>query len=189
MGDCMGNIFRENAAKVGQLIAEEVSASSFPLTSGQVWDVVARYHVQVRIVPAGDQYANPKVRAIYDRCQKLILVEENSLLSLKLLCEARGLGPLNRSDILAMHIAHELFHHLEEIGQVPLTMYYGENAGVRKRRFTFLTEQPIFHFCTGPPLAILREIAAHSFVKTLLGLAFSPEKLENETLQEEMVGT
>lgn len=170
----MRPVFRENAARLGQLIAQKVGSGNLPVTSEQVWDIVEKYQVRVDIVPAGDRNANPKVRAIYDCRRKLIVIEEASLASLKLACEADGYSPVSRADVLAMHIAHELYHHLEESGHVPLSEYYrcgGQSA--ENKVFPLFTWQ----FVSKPPLAVLREIAAHAFVITLLGLAISPELL------------
>lgn len=180
MRDFMKNYFIENAKRIGESTAKLVASNNLPITSEEVQRLAKRYQAKVVIVPLGDKASNPKVRAIYDRNMKLIAVEEASLIELKLSCELSGLGPVSRSDILAIHIAHELFHHLEETGKVPLSMYYNfKNQYSSKKLFNVASVKSIVsRFYKTPSLVLLREVAAHSFVKTLLGLSISPECIE-----------
>jgi hypothetical protein len=171
-GDALDHRYYDNAERIGQSAAEWISSGNLPVASEQVLEYVEQFQVNVIIVPVFSKLRNPKVRAIYDHHRRLIAVQEDSLLFLKETCEAAGLGPVGRVDMLAIHVAHELFHHLEETGKVAMSAYYQlKDLSVWRRM--------IARLYNGPSLLILREIAAHSFVTRLLGLSVSPAWLEH----------
>jgi hypothetical protein len=179
-GEFVGNVYYDNAERLGQSAAEWMSSGKLPFTPEQVLERVGQFRVKVTIVPLFSKLANSKVRAIYDHSQRLIVVQEASLLSLQEACETAGLGPVGRTDVLAMHIAHELFHHLEETGEVSMSAYYqfSKEHGQSKFMDVFSLHRVISRFFKSPSLIILREVAAHSFVTRLLGLSVSPMWLE-----------
>jgi hypothetical protein len=170
----MKNRFYQQAERIGQLAAEQLGSSRLPLTPDEVIECAQQFQLKITIISMWSKEADSCNRAIYDHLQRSIIIQEASLHSLQVKCEKAGFGPVGQKDILAMHIAHELFHHLEEIGLVLMSSYFQYNS----QRSKFYTSFERFFKC--PSLGSLREVAAHSFVTTLLGLSVSPSWLEKD---------
>jgi hypothetical protein len=104
----------------------------------------------------------PAIRAQYLRKKQTIIVYKNSLHEIK-----QWVHHATELDLLALHTYHEWFHHLESttLGhtdrQLPAVIMKRNGPFVRKGR-----------------LAHLREIAAHAFTETALGLHWSPMLLD-----------
>jgi hypothetical protein len=106
------------------------------------------------------------IRAQYNKKKHTIFIYKNSI------NEVRKFLSFNNKmvkdiDVIALHAYHEWFHHLEEtsIGRTDLQL----PAVIVKQRGPFLVKRPLIR---------LREIAAHAFTQTALGLNWSPLLLD-----------
>jgi hypothetical protein len=106
------------------------------------------------------------IRAQYNRKKQTIIVYKNSIKEIQRFL-SKEIGAIAHIDLIALHAYHEWFHHLEEtsIGRTDLKF----RSVVIKKRGPFLVKRP---------LSRLREIAAHSFTQTALGLRWSPLLLD-----------
>ena len=75
---------------------------------------------------------------------------------------------MRREDLIALHLIHEWFHHLEvsRIGRTDL-------------RLPQVVTTRLGPFPVRRPLKKTREIAAHAFVQEMMGLSFYPLLLDH----------
>jgi hypothetical protein len=108
----------------------------------------------------------PDIRAQYAKKKQTIIIYKNSIDEIQHFFQQEGyeISPLA---IMAMHVYHEWFHHLEHtsIGRTDLKF----PSVVMKQRGPFLVKRR---------LSQLREIAAHSFTQAAMGLDWSPLLLD-----------
>jgi hypothetical protein len=112
-------------------------------------DLAAQMKVEVvlRETPPPAQSASGGLRSEYTSTPPRITIYTDPITSLAAAIHANQRFDMMRCDLVELHIAHELFHHLES-GQ----------------RFGPLTRDEV-------------EAAAHAFAKELLGADFEPEEL------------
>jgi hypothetical protein len=110
-------------------------------------DLAAQMQVEILHVEAPPP-AQPGLRSEYGATPPRIVVYTDPLSTLGVAIHANQRFDMMRCDLAELHIAHELFHHIES-GQ----------------RFGPLTREEV-------------EAAAHSFAKELLGVDFEPEELD-----------
>jgi hypothetical protein len=112
-------------------------------------DLAAQMKVEVLLLeaPPPAQSASGGLRSEYTSTPPRITIYAGPINSLAVAIHANQRFDMMRCDLAELHIAHELFHHLES-GQ----------------RFGPLTREEV-------------EAAAHSFAKELLGADFEPEEL------------
>ena len=107
------------------------------------------------------------LRSTYQDSPPTIIIYERALQQLENLLDKENFPSLaSLPDLLSLHIAHEVFHHLEKT-----------EIGIVARRLEVNT------FSLGPikfssPVSSLSEIAAHTFTQHLLNLSFSPRLLD-----------
>ena len=142
------------AAKLGETCARTLAPHWCPLEAAQVIGWAAAAGVTVSLIPSQGDKADPRVRATYTTRPAQIDVQEWSVYQLM-----DEIGDKQPDLAMAMHIAHELYHHLEATGRVSPASY------LRPQRWLPLS------------LAVLREIAAHEFVQYLLGRGLPSEWL------------
>jgi len=109
-------------------------------------DLAAQMKVEVVLLEA-PPLAQPLLRSEYTSTPPRITIYTDPINTLAVAIHANQRFDMMRCDLAELHIAHELFHHLES-GQ----------------RFGPLTREEL-------------EAAAHSFAKELLGADFEPEEL------------
>jgi len=109
-------------------------------------DLAAQMKVEV-VLRETPPPAQPLLRSEYTSTPPRITIYTGPINSLAVAIHANQRFDMMRCDLAELHIAHELFHHLES-GQ----------------RFGPLTREEV-------------EAAAHSFAKELLGADFEPEEL------------
>jgi hypothetical protein len=109
-------------------------------------DLAAQMKVEVVLLEA-PPLAQPLLRSEYTSTPPRITIYTDPINTLAVAIHANQRFDMMRCDLAELHIAHELFHHLES-GQ----------------RFGPLTREEV-------------EAAAHSFAKELLGADFEPEEL------------
>ncbi len=104
--------------------------------------------MNVEITPAGSPPpAQPGLRSEYTCDSPRITLYREPISALRLAIQANQRSDMMECDLTELHIAHELFHHLES-----------------GRRFGPLTRKEV-------------EAAAHAFAKELMGLDFEPGEL------------
>ena len=110
-------------------------------------DLAAQMQIEVVHVEAPPP-AQPLLRSEYTSTPPRITIYTDPLSTLAVAIHADQRFDMMRCDLAELHIAHELFHHIES-GQ----------------RFGPLTSEEV-------------EAAAHAFAKELLGVDFEPEELD-----------
>jgi hypothetical protein len=109
-------------------------------------DLAAQMKVELVLLEAPPP-AQPRLRSEYTSTPPRITIYTDPINSLAVAIHANQRFDMMRCDLVELHIAHELFHHLAS-GQ----------------RFGPLTRDEV-------------EAAAHAFAKELLGADFDPEEL------------
>ncbi|SFF88345.1 hypothetical protein SAMN04488025_107105 [Planifilum fulgidum] len=106
------------------------------------------------------------VRAQYRIRPPTITVFRSSVEQLNRFFRMTG-NPVRREDLIALHLIHEWFHHLEvsHIGRTDL-------------RLPQVVTTRLGPFPVRRPLKKTREIAAHAFVQEMMGLSFYPLLLD-----------
>ncbi len=120
--------------------------------------------IRIQFIPQHPTHSS--IRAQYDRKRKKITIYRSSITQIQQFLSST-FGEINELEIIQLHLFHEWFHHLEEtkLGRTDLQF----PSVIIKKRGPFLVKRP---------LARLREIAAHSFTQTALGLTWSPLLLD-----------
>jgi hypothetical protein len=109
-------------------------------------ELAAQMNVAVVLVESPPP-AQPRLRSEYRADPPRIVLYADPISALGAAIHANQRFDMMRCDLAELHIAHELFHHLEQGG-----------------RFGPLTREEV-------------EAAAHAFAKELMGLDFEPEEL------------
>ncbi|MCH5584569.1 hypothetical protein MK805_06245 [Shimazuella sp. AN120528] len=125
---------------------------------------VLKEDIRIRLL---DQHPEQStIRAQYHKKKQTIFIYKNSMREIGQFI-SKEIGDIPQIDIIALHAYHEWFHHLEEttIGRTDLKF----RPVVIKQRGPFLVKRSLLR---------LREIAAHSFTQTALGLSWSPLLLD-----------
>lgn len=131
---------------------------------------------KIKIQFLSEPIQNRWIRAQYIRKTKTIEVYRSSIEQLRSFFLTMDF-PIYEEDLILLHLAHEFYHHLEEQHrkrtdlQVPKVIV--------KRVGPFIWKQTIQR---------TREIAAHTFTQTILGIPWSPYHLDI-FLQELQKGT
>jgi hypothetical protein len=121
-----------------------------------------------------DQHpTNLFIRAQYYNKKQTITIYKNSIAQLNKFFTPT-VGKINTIDLIQLHLYHEWFHHLEEttLGRTELQL----PKVIIKKRGPFLVKRSLYR---------LREIAAHSFTQTAMGLTWSPLLLDQYRLHLE----
>ena len=131
--------------------------------------IAASEQVTVRVVHGDNHVAGVPTRSEYDAESRAITLYQASLGEvLGLLNYASGL-PWTGERVAALHVAHELFHHLEATRFPPLDAQLPPVV-VKVRLGVLWVARRRARRC--------REVGAHAFAKTLLGLPFFPSVLD-----------
>jgi hypothetical protein len=106
------------------------------------------------------------IRAQYHKNKQTIFIYKHSMKEIQQFM-AKEIGSVSPIDMMALHAYHEWFHHLEEtsIGRTDQKF----RPVIIKKRGPFLVKRT---------LSRLREVAAHAFTQTALGLNWSPLLLD-----------
>ncbi|WP_051272257.1 hypothetical protein [Shimazuella kribbensis] len=109
---------------------------------------------------------HPHIRAQYNKKKQTIFIYKNSIQEVQTFLSTKK-TIVKDIDVIALHAYHEWFHHLEEtsIGRTDLHF----PTVIIKQRGPFLVKRSLNR---------LREIAAHAFTQTALGLDWSPLLLD-----------
>ena len=122
---------------------------------------------KVEISDSPNFCAGIAMRSEYDAATRTITVYEPSIVEFGAALDALKCVPWPRERIVAVHIAHELFHHLEATRIVPVHLQLP--AVVTGRIGPFPREMRARR---------CREIAAHAFARELLHLPFAPNAVD-----------
>jgi len=133
----------ESAAEVGRRAAERLKASG---VRTDVRQLAERMGIEV-VVQAAPPPAQPGLRSEYQPSPPRIIVYRQAIAALSAKRRAGGHGESLTCDLEEVHLAHEIFHHLEA----------EEGLCLRDRGEA--------------------EEAAHAFAQELLGLPFDPSEL------------
>jgi len=128
-----------------------------------VISIAKKLGVEVVYSPNENVIGGIKKRADYLMKPPTIIVYKESISEILHLTKHQPFRTLKKEEIVAAHIAHELFHHIERtrIGQV-------------SQRFKVdIVKLGPFRIRSG--IRSLSEIAAHSFAKAMLNLPYSPK--------------
>lgn len=115
-----------------------------------------------------NRIAGLTIRAEYDTETRTITLYEPSMLEVQAALAHTLPEPWSPAVVADMHIAHELFHHLESVRIRPVHEQLPPVVTFRLGRF--LTTRTRARRC--------REIAAHAFARELLGLPFLPNAVD-----------
>lgn len=121
-------------------------------------------NIRIRLLERHPEQSS--IRAQYHKKKQTIFIYKNSMKEIRQFI-AKGIGNVSSIDLIALHAYHEWFHHLEEtsIGRTDQKF----QPVVIKKRGPFLVKKTLLR---------LREIAAHAFTQTALGLNWSPLLLD-----------
>ncbi|MBA4543704.1 MULTISPECIES: hypothetical protein [Thermoactinomyces] len=122
---------------------------------------------KVRIKFLEKHSADPSIRAQYIKKPPTIAIYRHSLKQIRQFFQRNG-EEVPEEEIWLLHLYHEWFHHLEETK-------YGRTDKVLPK----VTVKQKGPFAIKKPLQCLREIAAHTFTQTVLGLLWSPLLLDH----------
>jgi hypothetical protein len=121
---------------------------------------VIKNDIRIRLVDRHPEQST--IRAQYHKKKQTIFIYKDSMKEINQFI-AKKIGTISWNELIALHAYHEWFHHLEEtsIGRTDQKF----RPVVIKKRGPFLVKRSLLR---------LREIAAHSFTQTALGLNWSP---------------
>lgn len=125
-----------------------------------------RSGIRIRFQEGSDPRGSGWVRAHYRARPPTITVYRSSLEQLSRFFDTTG-RPVRKEDLIALHLVHEWFHHLEvrRIGRTDL-------------RLPRVPTTRIGPVSLKQPLKKTREIAAHAFTQEVMGLSFYPLLLD-----------
>ena len=144
-------------------------AAAYALRGQDPSAIAAAEQVAIRVVHGDNRVAGVPTRSEYDAESRAITLYQTSLDEVLGLLERAPGAPWAGEHVAALHIAHELFHHLEATRFPPLDEQLPAVA-VRVRLGGIWGSRRRSPRC--------REVGAHAFAKTLLGLPFFPSVLD-----------
>lgn len=162
--------YTDHAKRIGVRTAETVNRTSLPWASRHLLQSLDGFGVCLWIYEFDFGDESRRVRSTYDPQKRRIVVRKSSVVGMWNACVINGLGPIGYDDVLAIHVAHEIYHHLEYVRPIRTLSYYS------LPEFS-LIQRYVGWIRGGPPSLELREIAAHAFVMSLLGLSVSPDRI------------
>jgi hypothetical protein len=152
----------EQAIKTGKRIAHQHNEKR-PL--GDFINHLLKQGVRIKFLEKHP--VDPAIRAQYIKKPPTIAIYRHSLRQIDQFFQKIG-EEIREEEIWLLHLYHEWFHHLEETK-------YGRTDTVLPK----VTVKQKGLFTIKKPLQCLREIAAHTFTQTVLGLTWSPLLLDH----------
>lgn len=139
-----------------------------PLSHDGLCALAGRLEARVLLVEKPNVLAGVVTRAEYCSGQRTITIYRKSIAQVKA-CLDRAWPELGWTEegIAAIHLAHELFHHLEATW-----------IGLTNEKFPKVLTFQLGPWKTLTSVRRLREIAAHKFTKELLKLPFLPNLID-----------
>ncbi len=134
----------------------------------EVEALAGKWGARVVMADGGSFFGAIQLRAQHDQQTGVITLYRRSLDQVESLLASVLPEPWSRERVVATHLAHELFHHLEHTRLGPVD---GQLPPVTTFRLGRLWE-------TRCRARRCREIAAHAFARTLLGLPFLPNAID-----------
>jgi len=139
-----------------------------PYIGEDVMALAPRLGATVAVIETDNRVAGVTLRAEHDARTHLITVYRKSIAEVHRLLEQVQPGLWDEQQTLALHVSHELFHHLEATRITPVHEQLPSVVTFRVGRFAV----------TRARARRCREIAAHAFAKELLGLPFLPNAVD-----------
>lgn len=151
----------EYSLRVGREQAAEYQGMS-------VTDLARQVGATVTVVDTENRFGGVTIRAEHDAGTGAIKLYEPSIVQVMELLNRALPEPWTRQQVMDLHAAHELFHHLEATAIQPVHEQLPAVVTFRLGRL----------WQTRSRARRCREIAAHAFAKELLGLPFLPNAVD-----------
>lgn len=147
---------------------KETGAAPGSLSYDDLYALAGRLEARVLLVEKPNVLAGVVTRAEYYSGQRTITIYRKSIAQVKAYLDRAwpGLG-WTEEGIAAIHLAHELFHHLEAI-----------RIGLINEKFPKVLTFQLGPWKTFTSVRRLREIAAHKFTMEFLKLPFLPNLID-----------
>lgn len=144
------------------------TAPSTPLSNDDLCTLAALLQARVLFIEKPNVLAGVVTRAEYSSGDGTITVFRQSIAQVKA-CLDRAWPELGWTEegVATIHLAHELFHHLE-----------ASRIGLTNEKFPKVLTFRLGFWKTFASIRRLREIAAHKFTKELLKLPFLPNLID-----------
>ena len=139
-----------------------------PYLGREVLRVAEAWGVRVEWVEGSNVIAGLPVRSEYDSRTSTITLYRASVRQVQAVLADLLLEPWSLATIIASHVGHELFHHLEARGMVAVDQQLPPAAG--RGVGHWLRPRTRVRRC--------REVAAHAFVREWLNLPFLPDAVD-----------
>ncbi|SMO36365.1 hypothetical protein [Melghirimyces algeriensis] len=123
--------------------------------------------IRVRFIKRNNTESTEWVRAQYRRKPPTIEIHQSSMDQLRNFFDRSGYSVIE-DDLIALHLYHEWFHHLEE-----------STLGHTDQRVPKVQTKRWGPFSLRQRIHRLREIAAHAFTQEAMGLTWSPLLLDH----------